>query len=370
VQFSNIIFSQTVFYNNYSGLYGIIDKNGNEILEPTYKYMSQFWKGVSIYEKDGKYGIINESGKIILKAEFEDKCSIAKTALYDDFFYLEIIDENEKTNTYYNKNIYFNISEDKNIDLSKIDDSIKQIISESRFFNGIDTITKSIYFHPFIGERGFNNGIAVIKKEEIKWDDLSTEYNFIDTLGNILSSKWFGDYIILDNKHYGKIYNDDIGIKYFLIKNNGVELVENQKLIESKEDVKRQLNDSKIKSNECYNDFDNKCDCINTYKINSKIKIENQSNKIYLLDVNKQIISDLSKKIDFKSEINEFYYSTVNDLILLTIINKLNKKVEVCYIINLKGDVIKSMNISTDNILQYECHDSIQTEEIYKILNK
>ena len=91
VYLCDFILSQAVYYDNNTGLYGVVDKNGNEIIKPNYKYLSQFRKGSSIFEENGKYGLMDETGKKIIKATFLDKCEIASADLYEGLVYLCLV---------------------------------------------------------------------------------------------------------------------------------------------------------------------------------------------------------------------------------------------------------------------------------------
>ena len=56
------------------GKYGLIDKNGREVLKPVYDYLYSFslsYGDMMKVEQDGKYGLIDESGKIVLSVEYD-----------------------------------------------------------------------------------------------------------------------------------------------------------------------------------------------------------------------------------------------------------------------------------------------------------
>ena len=58
-------------------LYGLIDRNGNEVIAPIYDNIDDIYKtDAFIVEKDGKTGIINSKGKQLLPIEY-DKISYA-----------------------------------------------------------------------------------------------------------------------------------------------------------------------------------------------------------------------------------------------------------------------------------------------------
>jgi hypothetical protein len=63
--------AQTVYYDNDSKLYGIIDRTGKIILKPTFKEMRVFENGLSKFLSNGKWGLLDEKGKIVIKPIFE-----------------------------------------------------------------------------------------------------------------------------------------------------------------------------------------------------------------------------------------------------------------------------------------------------------
>ena len=331
VYLCDFILSQAVYYDNNTGLYGVVDKNGNEIIKPNYKYLSQFRKGSSIFEENGKYGLMDETGKKIIKATFLDKCEIASADLYEGLVYLCLVIPDDissnsdllvRGDTKY-KNIFYNLDGEEVINLSKLG---------------------------YFGETGFCNGIAVI------WDG-EDKVNFINKRGQILSPIWYNHHTVLNDKHYGILINGDKNKIFYLINEGGAYVSDNQFVVQSQFDFKTKQNEDKIHNKECYNDLNNCGECVTKDVLNSKMKIEFQGENIYLKNNNNQVVSDLSKKIAYSSSSNEYRISFVNELFILTIISSKVNYTEKCYLINEKGDVIKEMNESVDDFLQYGCHD-------------
>lgn len=91
--------------------YGLIDLDGNTILEPIYSSIGEFKDGIAIITDNGKQGLINDKGKVILKpihkeiGEFNNGLAIVKTA----FEYNLITKEgNTRLSSDYQKLIYHN----------------------------------------------------------------------------------------------------------------------------------------------------------------------------------------------------------------------------------------------------------------------
>ncbi len=62
--------AQTVYYDNDTKFYGIIDRTGKNILKPIFDEMTMFENGLSRFKKDNKWGLINEKGIVVLKPYF------------------------------------------------------------------------------------------------------------------------------------------------------------------------------------------------------------------------------------------------------------------------------------------------------------
>jgi hypothetical protein len=82
IVFSINVYSQTVYFDDATKLYGIIDRFGKVILKPTYKYMSSIENGLCVFEFNNKYGILNEKGIVLLKPifnnQYEIQCNASK----------------------------------------------------------------------------------------------------------------------------------------------------------------------------------------------------------------------------------------------------------------------------------------------------
>ena len=189
-------FSQTVYYDDATKLYGIIDKLGKIILKPTYKWMSRIEHGTCIFKLNNKFGLLNEKGIVVLKPIFNDKynLSIAK-----------INEINEGV---------FRVLERKYLDK----DSLSW--SERIGYCNTNGVFKIPYSFDWASE--FSNGIASVS--------LGFEKdNFINANGEYLSDKWFTYTIKLNGIYYG-IEESENGnrIFYKININKKIELAQNQ----------------------------------------------------------------------------------------------------------------------------------------------
>jgi len=193
LSFQNVI-AQTVYYDNDIKLYGIIDRTGKSILKPTFEEMTMFESGLSRFKKDNKWGLINEKGLIILKPEFETEYGFCKRGFNDGLISVE---KGGKYGYYSEKG---------------------------------DLVIE----HKFDWTEQFCEGIA--------WVKVSEKYSFINLKGKYITDKWFDDVKIIDGVTYGEdetpVYDKDgnyaqgLATRFYKIDKNGmVALAENQKYI-------------------------------------------------------------------------------------------------------------------------------------------
>lgn len=186
--------AQTVYYDNDTKLYGIIDRTGKNIMKPTFDEMTMFEYGLSRFKKDNKWGLINEKGVIILKPEFETIYSFGTQGFNDGLISVE------KGGKYG----YYSEKGDLKIE------------------------------HKFDWTEQFCEGIA--------WVKVSEKYSFINLNGNYITDKWFDDVKIVDGVTFGEdetpVYDKDgnyeqgLATHFYKIDKNGmVSLAENQKYV-------------------------------------------------------------------------------------------------------------------------------------------
>lgn len=53
------------------GKYGLIDLEGNKIIEPIYDWAQKFHDGLAVVKRDGKYGFVNKQGKEITRINYD-----------------------------------------------------------------------------------------------------------------------------------------------------------------------------------------------------------------------------------------------------------------------------------------------------------
>uniref|UniRef100_UPI0039EA1F20 WG repeat-containing protein n=1 Tax=Clostridium perfringens TaxID=1502 RepID=UPI0039EA1F20 len=76
-----------------NGNVGLIDEDGNIIIEPSYNHISPFEKDVAIFINDGNYGVINRKGEIELEPIYESITNLGDGYLnvkpdeYTDYIY-------------------------------------------------------------------------------------------------------------------------------------------------------------------------------------------------------------------------------------------------------------------------------------------
>mgnify|MGYP000930412543 CR=1 FL=1 len=74
--FSSQLYSQPKTSNNKLYLiktnnkYGLTDKNGKILVEPTFDFIDSFSDGIAIFSNNGKYGYIDSTGKILVESKF------------------------------------------------------------------------------------------------------------------------------------------------------------------------------------------------------------------------------------------------------------------------------------------------------------
>jgi hypothetical protein len=189
------VVAQTVYYDNESKLYGIIDRSGKNILKPTFDEMTMFEKGLSRFKENNKWGLINEKGIVIISPEFETVYDFCVQGFNDGLI------------------------------------SVRKDGKYGYYSEKGDLIIE----HKFDWTGQFCEGIA--------WVKVSEEYSFINLEGECITDKWFDDVKIVEGVTYGidkkrrydvhgkSYYTQGEAIFYQIDKNGMVSLAENQKYI-------------------------------------------------------------------------------------------------------------------------------------------
>jgi hypothetical protein len=176
VNFYNSI-AQTAYFNPETKLYGVINRSGKIIVKPTYSNMTAFQYGISRFEENGKWGIMDTSGRKILPAKFE-MCAFNRLGFNEGLISVSL----DSKFGYYN------------------------------------SAGKLIIPHIYDLTTDFCSGIAWVQKDE--------KYNFIRLDGEYISDKWFDDVKIVAGVNYGIVAGFEE--TYYRIESNGITLAKDQ----------------------------------------------------------------------------------------------------------------------------------------------
>lgn len=321
--------AQTVYYDNSTQLYGIIDSSGKDILEPTFDSMTIFENGLSRFKKNEMCGLIDEKGKIILRFESED-VQFSKYGFNDGLIAVRL----KKKYGYYSE-------------------SGKQIIP-----------------HIFDSAGQFCNGKA--------WVKTNGKYCFINKDGKYILDKWFDEigtiegilYGVNDNERSNKLnkYNEKQLIYYKINMNGTISIADNPDYLDNKHKSFKKYCDNFIapKSDlNSYSYFDNNGNLIWGYR-NSKgddVSLEEYSSTSnfengfavirrkgqdsYLIVNEKfEVIKELDKRFKPLFELGESI-NFKNGLIQVSHLIKNVGGIETWgyYLINYNGDIIKKMDV-------------------------
>lgn len=192
----HILTAQTVYYDNGSKLYGIIDNTGKIILKPTIEQMTMFQSGLSRFKKNEKWGLINEAGMIVFQPKVDNLNAFCNLGFKEGLISVNI---NGKYGYYSEKGML-------------------------------------VIPHKFDLTEQFCNGIA--------WVELNEKYCFINIQGKYISNKWFDNVKIINGITYGidekKIFDKDGSYymegkpDYYIINKDGsMSIAENQDYLRS-----------------------------------------------------------------------------------------------------------------------------------------
>ena len=187
----HLLTAQTVYYDNSSKLYGIINRDGKIILKPSFEEMTMFEHGLSRYKKNGKWGLINEKAVIVFQPKFNNANAFCKLGFSEGLISVNL---NGKYGYYSEKGVL-------------------------------------VIPHRFDSTEQFCQGIA--------WVELNDKYSFINIQGKYISNKWFDNIKIVNGITYGidekKIFDKDGGYynegqpDYYKINTDGLmSIAENQ----------------------------------------------------------------------------------------------------------------------------------------------
>ena len=175
--YTTILYSQIVYFDSKTQLYGIINNSGKIILNPKYEDMTAFQFGITRFKENDKWGIIDTNGKVIIKAQF-DYCSFNRLGFNEGLISVN----------YNDKYGFFNLK--------------GEMVIPFKYDFATD----------------FCGGVAFV--------ELDDKYNFINKNGNYLSEIWFDDVKIVNGVNYG--FLDDV---YYSIDLNEIKVAENQEYV-------------------------------------------------------------------------------------------------------------------------------------------
>lgn len=293
---NNNCIAQASFFDDSTKLYGMIDKSGKIILEPTYKYISLITDHSCVFFNGEKYGLLNEFGKIILQPVFSDECS-----LYDSEFSEGLI--NIVKRNFLNAD---SISWEE--ERAYCDEKGKIVID----FMDIEYAGK------------FCNGKAIIGKytEDPNYD---FKYNLINNKGLLLLENWEHDFSKL--KSYINCFNERDDSVFTL--------------------RKQSLNDGFfVYSDEHFRiltSLENISYAIYYHSLFDRALIYSTDNKLFLLNGKGVIIKEISEGIDLNGKKwNGGFQFFSEGFIQVRAMNEAYDTIE--FLLDLNGNIIKQMN--------------------------
>ena len=125
--------------NNNITSYGIMDKNGTQLVGETYRYIEYLYKNYFIAKDDrGLLGVINSNGKVVLELKYDSVQKIKQKEL------LQVIDESTKTTYIYSDDMKQILSmQNANIDI-RDDYVLIYNESEKKYLKNDGTIIEDI----------------------------------------------------------------------------------------------------------------------------------------------------------------------------------------------------------------------------------
>jgi len=175
--------SQTVFYKiRKNKLYGFCDANGNELIKPSYEYVSDFSEGFCVASLNGKSGFIGRNGDIVIPFIYDEAESFQNG--------LAIVKKENKYHVINKKNDILYTSE------SEINDFSEKlcVVKKGEKYGYLDDKCNLKINFEFDNAYDFKNGFAVAEK--------SGKVGLINYDGKTIVDF---DYEWIDN-FYGKIY--------------------------------------------------------------------------------------------------------------------------------------------------------------------
>lgn len=370
---NNIMFAKNVLKIKKDGKYGLIDLNGKVILPSEYEQITAL-KGIEnslIIIKDGKKGLVNEKGSIIIEPQYKEITNLGET--YKEGYIT--IDEQGKygvisttkqqilENKYDNiKAIYLNNhylvtenGQEKLIDITGktvLEKSGYDIISatqkgfiikENELYGAINTTGEKIIEPIYQYLKEVNEGIFIAKKND--------KYGIIDEQQNI---KLSFDYISMYYDNEINLYiAEDVDYNTSIIDKEY-----NVKLIGLLNEINKENEYIKIRINDEYKYFNLKCEEKSSIEVlkNNTLYLSKKDDKYGFVDKHGKVIVDYI--YDDATEQNEYGYSAVKKNGLWGSIDKQgNIVIEPKYNLenNLLIDFIGKWHLGEDLNMNYYC---------------
>lgn len=211
-------FESGVIIGNKNGLYGVMDINGNLIVEPLYDSIGDFYEGFAVVYKDGKAGYINSAGRVIVEPVWADAqdFSDSAAAVKDDNGLWGFIDKDGKTLISCK---YENASSFANGYAAVLEDDIVYIIDKSG--NRKSANGKALMLEPVFNCAGYIDFVKFGGKEEdiacIKLKG-ETNYCYIDNNFNVLTDSVYKYNVMFNHKDYAiTIIPNRFGIEMYAV---------------------------------------------------------------------------------------------------------------------------------------------------------
>lgn len=187
------------FYSMYlpdesNGKYGFIDNTGKLIIPMEYDYASDFFAGYSVVFKDGKCGLIDINGDIVVPIENDD-IILANLSNKDNNGLIGVVNNSKMG--------FFDINERKIVVPLIFDETNGVRFSEDRAVVNkggkkvyVDLSGKQISSEEWDNAHSFNNGISVVSKDETYYI-VDKNFNVVDTIGDVSLLIMAHDYSVI-----------------------------------------------------------------------------------------------------------------------------------------------------------------------------
>ena len=225
--------SRTESYSGGEGEWGLVDEQGNTILEPTYKLMRPWREGLSkVLSMDGWFGFIDMTGKVVIPLKYIPNCdfyygfynSFAAIRTYNGWGFInkkgeEVIPPNYSYVKLFNKQGYAVVYENMYWGTY-----CKPEITDKTKYAVIDTLGNEIIKmgkYDGISDDDGNGNFIVKQKNSEKYGVIDINDNVIVPIIYDRINGWGQYYIVVQKSKYGILDingNQQVSLKYDYIK--------------------------------------------------------------------------------------------------------------------------------------------------------